>query len=173
MEPYKTSIKGLDHAAYRCRDTEETRVFYEDILGLRLSAAIDMSETKTGRPLRVMHSFFEMNDNSYIAFFEVPEGQSEEMFQCKSDFDLHLAVGVDDMSTLLSHKDNLIKHGYEVRGPSDHGFCQSIYCYDPNGYVVELAARTEKFDAIMSAQLANAHQVLENWQATKHNTPRI
>ena len=27
-------IKGLHHAAYRCRDAEETRKFYEEFLGL-------------------------------------------------------------------------------------------------------------------------------------------
>ena len=29
-------IKGLHHNAYRCRDSEETRKFYEDFLGLPL-----------------------------------------------------------------------------------------------------------------------------------------
>ncbi len=29
-------IKGLHHNAYRCRDSEETRRFYEDFLGLPL-----------------------------------------------------------------------------------------------------------------------------------------
>src|SRR5216683_1856454 len=34
-------IKGLHHNAYRCRDSEETRVFYEDFLGLRLVSAFE------------------------------------------------------------------------------------------------------------------------------------
>ena len=29
-----TEIRNLHHAAYRCRDSEETRQFYEDFLGL-------------------------------------------------------------------------------------------------------------------------------------------
>jgi len=29
-------IRGLHHYAYRCRDCEETRAFYEDLLGLPL-----------------------------------------------------------------------------------------------------------------------------------------
>jgi len=29
-------IRKLHHAAYRCRDSEETRRFYEDFLGLPL-----------------------------------------------------------------------------------------------------------------------------------------
>ena len=30
------TIHGLHHFAYRCRDAEETRRFYEDLLGLPL-----------------------------------------------------------------------------------------------------------------------------------------
>ena len=59
-------IKGLHHNAYRCRDSEETRGFYEDFLGLRLVSAFEIDE---GRGL---HSFFEMDDGSCLAFFEVP-----------------------------------------------------------------------------------------------------
>ena len=31
-------IKGLHHSAYRCCNSEETRKFYEDFLGLPLAA---------------------------------------------------------------------------------------------------------------------------------------
>jgi catechol 2,3-dioxygenase-like lactoylglutathione lyase family enzyme len=46
-------IKGLHHNAYRCRDSEETREFYEDFLGLRFVSAFEIDE---GRGL---HSFFD------------------------------------------------------------------------------------------------------------------
>ena len=39
-----TMIKGLHHNAYRCRDTEETRHFYEDFLGLPLIEALQIGE---------------------------------------------------------------------------------------------------------------------------------
>ena len=32
-------IKGLHHNVYRCRDSEETRRFYEGFLGLPLAGA--------------------------------------------------------------------------------------------------------------------------------------
>ena len=66
-------IKGLHHSAYRCRDTEETRSFYEDFLGLPLVEALTIGETKTGRTANVLHTFFEMDDGSCLAFFEVPD----------------------------------------------------------------------------------------------------
>ena len=31
-------IRGLHHNAYRCRDSEQTRRFYEDVIGLPLIA---------------------------------------------------------------------------------------------------------------------------------------
>ena len=37
-------IKGLHHNAYRCRDLEETRGFYEDFLGLRFVSAFEIDE---------------------------------------------------------------------------------------------------------------------------------
>ena len=38
--------------------------------------------------------------------------------------------------------------GMDVRGVSDHGFVESIYFRDPNGYVVELTAkRVHEHDA--------------------------
>ena len=41
-------IKGLHHTAYRCKDVEETRQFYEDFLGLPL---VDAFEIKYASPL--------------------------------------------------------------------------------------------------------------------------
>ena len=66
------SIWGLHHNAYRCRDSEETRKFYEDFLGLPLVNAFEIRATKTGRETRVLHSFYQMKDGSCLAFFEVP-----------------------------------------------------------------------------------------------------
>jgi len=43
-------IKGLHHNAYRCRDSEETRAFYEDFLGLRMASAFEINEG----PLRLL-----------------------------------------------------------------------------------------------------------------------
>jgi len=58
-------IKGLHHNAYRCRDSEETRRFYEDFLGLPLAGTLAITETKTGRKTAVLHTFYRMDDGSY------------------------------------------------------------------------------------------------------------
>ena len=86
-------IKGLHHNAYRCRDSEQTREFYEDFLGLPLIEALPIGETKTGRKANVLHTFFRMEDGSCLAFFEAPEQPFE--FKEQHDFDLHIALTVD------------------------------------------------------------------------------
>ena len=67
------NIQGLHHSAYRCRDAEETRGFYENFLGLPLADAFEITTTQTGRKTRVLHVFFEMADGSSMSFFDDPD----------------------------------------------------------------------------------------------------
>jgi len=55
-----SAILKLHHAAYRCRDSEETRRFYEDFLGLQLVDTIYLEQTKTGRSSRVLQSMMHL-----------------------------------------------------------------------------------------------------------------
>ncbi len=157
-------IKGLHHNAYRCRDSEETRQFYEGFLGLPLVKAFEITETKTGRKTRVLHSFYQMDDGSCLAFFEAPDQPFD--FKDQHDFDLHIALEVDQ-ETLQSMFARGKAEGIETRGISDHGFVQSIYFRDPNGYVIELAARTGSDDIPLAEARNSARRALDAWQSTK------
>ena len=130
-------INKLHHAALRCRDSEQTRAFYEDFLELPLAHALTIAQTATGRATDVLHTFYEMSDGSYLAFFEAPDQPFE--FKPQHDFDLHIALEVSK-SDLLRKFEHGRRLGIETRGISDHTFIESIYFRDPNGYVVELAA---------------------------------
>jgi len=155
-------IRGLHHAAYRCRDSEETRRFYEDFLGLRLVNAFEINETKSGRKTRTLHSFYAMDDGSCLAFFEAPDLPFE--FKEQQDFDLHIALEVDhDHLKLMFAKGK--SAGIETRGISDHGFIDSIYFRDPNGYVVELTAKRDRHDESLDGRRARGR--LDQWQADK------
>jgi catechol 2,3-dioxygenase-like lactoylglutathione lyase family enzyme len=156
-------IKGLHHNAYRCCDSEETRSFYEDFLGLRFVSAFEIDE---GRGL---HSFFEMDDGSCLAFFEVPGRPFD--FKHQDSLDLHIALGVEpDAFERMLEKAR--SEGVEVRGPVDHGFVRSIYMRDPNGYVVELTASTGVRQEIMDPAISKPREALTRWQATKAGQDR-
>ena len=155
-------IKGLHHNAYRCRNSEETRRFYEDFLGLPLANAFEIRQTKTERETRALHSFYRMADGSFLAFFEVPGSPFE--FKAQHDFDLHIALEVDsDTLHLMFEKGKAA--GIETRGISDHQFINSIYFRDPNGYVIELTAKTNDHDNVVGTE-DEAREALTHWTAS-------
>jgi catechol 2,3-dioxygenase-like lactoylglutathione lyase family enzyme len=157
-------IKGLHHNAYRCRDSEQTRQFYEDFLGLPLSGSLEISETKTGRPTSVLHTFYRLGDGSFLAFFEAPDMAFD--WKPQHDYDLHIALEVAPpvLNEMLAKGK---ARGLEARGISDHGFVHSIYFRDPNGYVIELTAKTPEHARMMDPANNGARAILKRWQASK------
>jgi len=157
-------IHGLHHSAYRCRDSEETRAFYEDFLGLPLAEAVAIGGTRTGRSVGVLHTFFGMEDGSYLAFFEAPGMPFE--FKEQHDFDLHIALEASE-ETSRRMLEKARAEGREVRGPVDHGIGISVYFRDPNGYVVELVNKTPRHDELMDPDKNDARGKLDRWQQAK------
>ena len=157
-------IKGLHHNAYRCRDSEETRRFYEDFLGLPLASTLEIRETKTGRKTDVLHTFYRMDDGSFLAFFEAPD--SPFTFKPQHDYDLHIALEVDERALHEMFAKGKAA-GIETRGVIDHGFIHSIYFRDPNGYVIELTAKTGRHADDTDPVKSAARAKLDRWQAEK------
>ena len=157
-------LKGLHHNAYRCRDSEETRQFYSEFLGLPLVNAFQIRETKSGRATKTLHSFYQLDDGSCLAFFEAPDMPFD--FKKQHDFDLHIALEVspEDLQTMFAKGRAA---GMETRGVSDHEFIDSIYFRDPNGYVIELTAKRPEHDAYMDQAARSARTALDTWQSEK------
>ncbi len=163
-----SGIQGLHHNAYRCRDSEETRKFYEEFLELPLAMAIEIGQTKTGRACECLHTFYRLDDGSFLAFFEAPEMPFE--FKDQHDFDLHIALEVtrEHLHAMFAKGK---ARGMEVRGITDHEIFESIYFRDPNGYVIELTAPTSTFDAATDSTKNGARAKLDAWQRTKQPHP--
>jgi catechol 2,3-dioxygenase-like lactoylglutathione lyase family enzyme len=157
-------ILKLHHNAYRCRDSEETRSFYEDFLGLPLASAFEILQTKSGRETKVLHTFYRLDDGSCLAFFEVPDMAFE--FKEQHDFDLHIALEVLPPTLHEMFAKGRAK-GIDTRGISDHGFIESVYFRDPNGYVIELTAKVPGREAALEATGTGARSTLQRWQAAK------
>lgn len=157
-------IRGLHHSAYRCRDSEETRKFYEDFLGLSLAVVIELESSKTGRATSPLHSFYALGDGSFLAFFETPD--EPFAFKEQHDFDLHLALEVEH-THLQEMLDKGKQAGIESRGIAHHGFVESVYFRDPNGYVIELTARLPNHNEAVDPARNGAREKLAKWQANK------
>lgn len=157
-------IQGLHHNAYRCRDSEETRRFYEDFLGLPLAGTLEIGQTKSGRATETLHTFYRLGDGSFLAFFEAPDMPFE--FKSQHDFDLHIALKVD-ANTLQHMLTKGRAEGLDTRGVSDHGFIHSIYFRDPNGYVIELTTPLPGHDQAMDPARNGAREKLDRWTASR------
>jgi len=136
-------IHGLHHWAFRCRDAAETQHFYEQVLGLPLAAAVTHDHVpSTGEFCPYYHFFYELADGSYLAFFDLLDGQGYTHDPNTPDWVNHLALEVDSVEALETAKSRLLENKVDVLGVVDHKWFKSIYFFDPNGSRLELACRT-------------------------------
>jgi catechol 2,3-dioxygenase-like lactoylglutathione lyase family enzyme len=155
------TIKGIHHNVYRCRDTEETRRFYEGFLGLPMVMA---KEFASGGGL---HTFFQLGNDSFLAFMEVPAKPFE--FKEQDELDLHIALEIAD-AEVEPWLEKARASGLTRDGITDRGVLRSIYLRDPNGYVIELVARASIHDRLIDP--SRARRDLDRWQAAKEGFTR-
>ncbi|MCC2673477.1 MAG: lyase-like protein [Ramlibacter sp.] len=165
--PAPAPIQQLHHFAYRAKDAEETRHFYEDILGLPLYHIIQSDMVpSTGEYCPYTHFFFRLQDGSFIAFFDLGDDQAAEPSPNTPGWVNHISFRVDSVQDLLDMKARLEAHGVEVLGITDHHIFDSIYFFDPNGVRLELSAqRADEFEMLQESKTAHAR--LKEWTARK------
>ena len=163
----------LHHTAYVTKDLEKTRAFYEDVIGLPLSATWCETDHLFGKDRTYCHVFFDLADGSSLAFFQFADAEDQAQF----DPDLppspfrHIALNVDEEA----------QKGIEARiaaagiEPPDtyvleHGYCRSVYVTDPNGMIVEFCCDDPRAAAGAAERRAKAHAELRRWLAGDHRT---
>lgn len=163
----KSGVHGLHHWAYRCRDGEETRHFYEDILGLPLVYVITGERVpSTNEDCPHAHLFFRMDDGSHLAFFDLADNKITRHDPDTPEWVNHMALLVPDQATMDRMKSRLLANGIDVLGPTDHPGGSSIYFFDPNGYRMEFTVRKDVGDYMDRKELS-AHDDLATWQNKK------
>ncbi|MBL8663084.1 MAG: VOC family protein [Candidatus Odyssella sp.] len=164
-------VKSLHHVAYRCKNAKETAEFYTRALGMKYRMAVSADTVlSTGEYSPHFHLFFQMEDGSSVAFFEVPESPEMGFDPNTPGWVQHLALRVGSMEELLAAKKRLQDMGIEVLGPADHKICQSIYFHDPSGHRLELSFPTDTPEMCAAMEKA-APAMLEQWNKTKRAVP--
>lgn len=130
------TILGLHHITLVCADAQRTVDFYTGVLGLRfVKRTVNFDDPasyhlyfgdETGRP------------GSAITFFEWPRAPRGHWGIGGTH---HLALQVPDQAGLLKWKRRLMDLGCAVDGPFDRHYFKSIYFRDPDGAILEIAAR--------------------------------
>jgi glyoxylase I family protein len=157
----------LHHNAYVCADQERTRHFYEDIIGLPLLATwIEEAEFPEfpGRKLSFSHTFFGIGDGGALAFFQFADPEAAATYKANEQpLFVHIALAVTE-TVQERIKQRLIDAKAAVR-ERDHGYCKSIYTYDPDGLLVEFTSDPPDVDRINALQRRTAHETLRRWMA--------
>ena len=149
----------LHHVAYLTYDTAGTVKWYTDVLGMKLVGYAAGDSVSTGPSERFFHSFLEMGDGSCIAFFEIEGLEQKADETIVPSWVRHIALKVPSEESLESHQVRLETHGVDVIA-KDHGFCKSIYFFDPNGIRLELTADVRPFS---DQDAEEATKALQEW----------
>ena len=162
-------LQKLHHVVYRCNDAKETAAFYTEILEMEYAVAVSEDHVETtGELSPFFHLFLEMKDGSWLAFFELPNSPPMAMDPNTPDWVQHLAFEVESEEELLRMKKKIVDAGVDVVGPKDHGFCTSIYFFDPNGHRMELAHQKGSPE-MMEELRRTARPMLEKWDQSKQS----
>ncbi len=165
--PAPAAVQQLHHYAYKARDAEETRHFYEDILGLPLYHIIQSDYVpSTGEYCPYTHFFFRLQDGSFIAFFDLGDDVKPDPSPNTPLWVNHIAFRVNTVQELENTKARLQAHGVDVLGVTDHHIFKSIYFFDPNGIRLELAAQVASAEE-MHKDSTTARARLDAWTERK------
>jgi glyoxylase I family protein len=154
----------LHHHAYTTGDHEQTRQFYEDVLGLPLVAMYIEREYIDGEWVELGHAFYGLGDGSALAFFNFADPQKQAAWQAKdqSRF-IHVSLLVDK-TTQREIKARLAAADI-VPFTVEHGYCTSLYVKDPNGLLVEFTVDDEQAPDIAMEMALVAHHEMRRWIA--------
>ena len=164
----------LHHHAYVVKDHEKNRQFFEDVLGIPLTAT--WCETHfnnwAGREVSFCHTFYSLGDGGALAFFAFADEEVYRATQAAQPAEIrnfdHISFKVDE-STFEELSARVKAAGLGLR-VTDHGFCKSLYTESPDGLIMEFTVDSPHADQIDAIRRADAHSELARWIAGDHRT---
>lgn len=140
-----SGTRGIHHLALTCADMKRTTEFYVNVVGMplvhamKVPAGVGVGPLNRGNPPyeRLRHYFFDMGNDSLLAFFEIPRDKEPDAKRDAIGGMQHLAFAVTP-SQLDALMTRLKKNTVDFNGPIDilPGL-KSIYFYDPDGIRIE------------------------------------
>lgn len=147
--------RGVHHLALTTDDMKATTEFYVDVLGMplvhamKVPAGLGTGPKNRGNPPyeRVRHYFFDMGNDSLLAFFEIPKGEEPASNRNAIGGMQHVAFTVTK-----SRFDAILKKLEEREIPNSGAIPQlpgllGVYFYDPNGIRLEFACQPDDGEA--------------------------
>ena len=125
-----STARGVHHAAFICKDVEQTIRFYQEFLGFPLVELVENRDYAGSN-----HFFFDIGNHNLLGFFDFP-GHDHPAFTETIGGVQHLAISIS-AEQFEAAKKKFEQAGMEYLGP-DRGVEDSMYFRDPNGIGLEL-----------------------------------
>lgn len=171
----ETKLRGIDHLALITDDMVATVDFYTQVLGFPLVHArrVPFAADRGQPPYdNLRHYFFDMGNDSLLAFFEYPK-----------DAPLGNRDSISSMQHLAFHaKREIFKEmmqvleakGVEYAGPIYLGDrFTSIYFYDPNGIRLEITTDIDKDEYETVTSVYQSESVAKSELATLYDGQKL
>jgi catechol 2,3-dioxygenase-like lactoylglutathione lyase family enzyme len=144
-----SSCRGVHHLALNTEDMKATVDFYTEVLGMplvhamRVPPGVGTGPGNRGNPPfeNIRHYFFDMGNDSLLAFFEMPKGAKQA-----GDRDALAAMQHVAFSTTVENAAQ-IRARLDARGIACQGPVEALpglfstYFFDPNGIRLEMATQ--------------------------------
>ena len=120
----RSVIKGLSYVGIFTNDLENIVLFYQDVVGLKISHRSDRGVFMSSDPQREDHE---------VVFFKAPEVQAPTKTQ-------QLSFRVNSVQDVLNYYKNFKRLGVPIQSTVSHGAGVSCYFMDPEGRRTEVFA---------------------------------
>ena len=160
----------LHHYAFVIKDQEENRKFWEDVIGIPLTATwCERAFNATvNREIDYCHTFYELADGGALAFFQFADADAyEAMRALRPEQGQHFAMKVDP-ATYADIMTRIKATKLPLR-ETDHGYCKSIYTASPDGLKVEFTIDAPDVVEINAMRRKDCHSELKRWLAGDHS----
>jgi catechol 2,3-dioxygenase-like lactoylglutathione lyase family enzyme len=144
-----STFRGVHHLALNTDDMKATIDFYAGVLGMPLVHAMRVPEGAEARSAqwgnppfpRVRHYFFDMGNDSLLAFFDMPKGATQKVDRNGIAGIQHVALSVSAQQHEQIHR-RLEANGVKYNGPITivDGIV-GTYFTDPNGIRLEVTSQ--------------------------------
>lgn len=147
--PTQPMTRGVHHLALNTDDMKKTIDFYVDVLGmplvhaLKVPAGLGTGPLNRGNPPyeNLRHYFFDMGNDSLLAFFEIPKGKEPEGNRNAIAAMQHVSFAITE-ARFEAIREKLEGLGIEYLGPMEVlPGVYSMYFFDPNNIRLELSCQ--------------------------------